>query len=196
MLNRVSKNDSRKVIKFVDWRSSCSLSVLNMGSKHDLRQVKKLVFWRSTYRLLCYIFITVNKLFYVQYICAVNRFQTWLAPTQEIRVLAINLQTINDSKRCSRQVTKFVYWPSMCILSVVNMCSKHDFRKLQKLMNCWSTCSLSVMNKSSKHNSPQMKSSSIGPRHRAYLCWKWDLYVNRAKWWNSCIGFRHAAHLF
>jgi len=41
VLNISPKLYSRQEMKFVFWRSTCNLSVLNMGSKNDLRQLKK-----------------------------------------------------------------------------------------------------------------------------------------------------------
>jgi len=42
-------HDLSQVTKFVYWRSTCKLSVLNIDSKLDLRQQNKYVYWRSTY---------------------------------------------------------------------------------------------------------------------------------------------------
>jgi len=96
-----SRNMTHAKRKFVYWRSTYRLSVLNMVSKHDFRQTKKFIYWLSTYSLS----VKNNGLITwlapteeipvlpldLHPVCVEYGFQTWLAPTEKIRVLALDL---------------------------------------------------------------------------------------------------------
>jgi hypothetical protein len=76
-------------------------------------------------------------------------FQRKLAPTQKRRKLACDIQTNMMNKAWKNdylKVTKFVYWRSTYILSVLVMRSKHDLRQLKNFVYLTSNYCLSVLN--------------------------------------------------
>ena len=101
--NKASKHDSLQVIKFVYWLSKYSLSVLNMDSKHDLLKVMKFEYCARTSVYLYWI-RTLNMTYRKYKIIALGLdmhpigppygFQTWVAPTENFHVFALELQSI------------------------------------------------------------------------------------------------------
>jgi len=53
VLNMGSKTVLRQMMKFVNWRNTCSLLVVNIASKHETRQLKKSVYWFT----ICSLFV-------------------------------------------------------------------------------------------------------------------------------------------
>ena len=114
----------------LEWQHNC----VNMSSKHYLGKLKKIMYWRSIYRLLkmgskhdsCQVMEFVYKRS-TWLLCMLNiGLQSRIAPTEEIRVLAQDLQLNMGSKHDWCKVLKFVYLCSTCILFLQNMGLKHD----------------------------------------------------------------------
>jgi len=78
----------------------------------------------------------------IQSICAQCRLGSWLAPTLEIRLLALDIQVIcmnMGSKNCVRQLIKFVYWRYKFSSSIPIIDPKLDLRQPNLFVYLFST---------------------------------------------------------
>jgi hypothetical protein len=139
-MSKVSKHVSLYVTKFDYLLTTSSQSVLNMGYKHDVRNEDILLYY-----------------FDLQHICSKYGLETRLAPSDEIRVVALKTQSMQMfSKHDLLQVMKALFVRTTCNLTVLNMGSKPDLLQLNELVFLHSTYSLSVRNKPWKNDSLQV----------------------------------------
>ena len=130
MLNMESKHYSKKVMKFVYFRSAMSLPLLNMGPKRDLCQLKNFVHRSS------------------EHIYAEYGVETLFEQSDEIRVMVsiCSISVLNfGSKHDLRELKDFVYWLSSYSLTTLFMGTKHDSRQVNKFVYSMSTYSPPVL---------------------------------------------------
>jgi hypothetical protein len=105
-------------------------------------------------------------------LCDENGLETWFAPTEEIRVLALNLR-----------------------LSVLIIRSKYDSHELKEFVYRGPKFSLSVKKIGWKHISRQLKISCICARNSAYLWWIWPQNAILANWKNFVYWCSNGVYL-